>query len=150
MDSDGFIKTGDVAILDDDGYVEIIKFSLQVSIVGRKKDVIIRGGENVYPKEIEDHLIKMPNVETVQVVGCKDETLGEEIVALIKMMDGHAPLTNTFVFEHCHKKIAHYKIPKQYITFALIISALNIVMISLRPSQESPRSTKCKFLSILN
>ena len=84
-----------------------------VSIVGRIKDLIIRGGENIYPKEIEDYLSTMPGVEQVQVVGCKDERFGEEVVALIKMKPNVDDLTGLDVYDYCHKKIAHYKIPKQ-------------------------------------
>ena len=74
--------------------------------------MIIRGGENISPKEVEDHLLMMPGVEMVQVVGCIDITYGEEIFALIKMKDGHSPLTGIYVHEFCHKKISHFKIPK--------------------------------------
>lgn len=103
IDDSGYLHSGDLAMMDANGYV---------AIVGRIKDMIIRGGENIYPKEIEDYLATMKGVEMVQVVGCKDEKFGEEVVALIKMKQGADTLTGLDVYEFCHKKIAHYKIPK--------------------------------------
>ena len=90
-----------------------------ITIVGRIKDMIIRGGENVYPKEIEDFLMTMdPNVENVQVFGVPDEKYGEEICAWIKLKDPTKPISKEQVKEFCHKRIAHYKVPKyvKYVT----------------------------------
>lgn len=99
---DGWMKTGDVGVLDADGYL---------TIVGRLKDMIIRGGENIYPKEIEEYLRKMPGVHDIQVVGIPDPKFGEETVALIKLND-NANMQPSDVFNFCKGKIAHYKIPK--------------------------------------
>jgi len=85
-------------------------------ITGRIKDLIIRGGENVSPKEIEDYLLTMPNVENVQVVGVHDEVFGEEIAALIKIKDLSKPLIKEDVLKFCKGKIAHFKVPK-YVKF---------------------------------
>jgi len=106
--SDGWLRSGDVGSMDEDGYV---------NIVGRIKDMIIRGGENVYPKEIEDFILGMdPNVENVQVFGVPDSKFGEEICAWIKLKDPSKKILKERVKEHCHKKIAHYKMPK-YVKF---------------------------------
>lgn len=99
----GWIKSGDLATMDEHGFVRI---------VGRSKDMIIRGGENVYPKEIEEYLIHMPNIEDVQVVGVHDEKFGEEICAIIKLKDKGIPFKKYDVLEFCKGKIAHFKIPK--------------------------------------
>ncbi|CAD8195706.1 unnamed protein product [Paramecium pentaurelia] len=107
IDENGFLHSGDLATMDKNGYV---------AIVGRIKDMIIRGGENIYPKEIEDYLSHLKGVEQVQVVGCFDEKYGEEVVALIKMKKGAEELSGLDVYQFCHKKIAHYKIPK-YVKF---------------------------------
>lgn len=97
------MKTGDLATLDERGYVRI---------VGRAKDMIIRGGENVYPKELEEFLLRHPEVEDVQVIGVADEKFGEEIAALIKPRDLKNPPHKKDIFAYCKDKIAHYKIPK--------------------------------------
>lgn len=105
---DGWLKSGDVAVMREDGYV---------SIVGRIKDMIIRGGENVYPKEIEDFLLTShANIENVQVFGVPDEKFGEEICVWIKLKDSSKALTKHDIKAFCHKKIAHYKVPK-YVKF---------------------------------
>jgi fatty-acyl-CoA synthase len=72
IDKNGWAHTGDLGILDDDGYLEI---------VGRVKDMIIRGGENIFPKEIENYLLSHPDISDAQVIGVKDEKFGEEIMA---------------------------------------------------------------------
>ncbi len=101
---DGWVRSGDIASMDETGYVKI---------VGRIKDMIIRGGENVYPKEIEDFLLTQdPNIEDVQCFGVPDEKFGEEICVWIKRKDPSKELPKTKIKEYCHKKIAHYKMPK--------------------------------------
>ncbi|MGO4714294.1 AMP-binding protein [Bradyrhizobium sp. 2TAF24] len=103
---DGWMHTGDLAIIDDDGYC---------NIVGRAKDMLIRGGENVYPREIEEFLFRFPKVQSVQVFGVPDAKYGEEICAWIVLKPGHT-CTAEEVREFCRDQIAHYKIPR-YIRF---------------------------------
>jgi fatty-acyl-CoA synthase len=102
IDSDGWMHTGDLAEMDIDGYA---------NIVGRIKDMIIRGGENVYPREIEEFLYSHPAVKDVQVVGVPDLKYGEEIMAWVQTEEG-ASLTDAEVREFCKGKIAHYKVPR--------------------------------------
>jgi fatty-acyl-CoA synthase len=102
IDTDGWMHTGDLATMDDDGYL---------NIVGRIKDMVIRGGENVYPREIEEFLYSHPDVVDVQVIGVPDEKYGEELMAWIKVREGAQPLTAEAVRAFCTGKIAHYKIP---------------------------------------
>ena len=83
IDDDGWMHTGDLAVMREDGYA---------NIVGRIKDMVIRGGENVYPREIEEFLYTHPDIEDVQVIGVPDERYGEEICAWVKMRDGAPPL----------------------------------------------------------
>ena len=83
MDADGWMHTGDLAVMREDGYCQI---------VGRIKDMVIRGGENVYPREIEEFLHTHPDIDDVQVIGVPDPKYGEEICAWIKMRAGAAPL----------------------------------------------------------
>jgi fatty-acyl-CoA synthase len=99
------MHTGDLATMDDAGYVRI---------VGRSKDMIIRGGENVYPREIEEFLYTHPEVADVQVVGLPDERYGEEIAAFVILREG-AELDADGVREFCSGKIAHYKVPRYVI-----------------------------------
>ncbi len=106
IDAEGFMHTGDLATMDDDGYV---------NIVGRIKDMVIRGGENVYPREIEEFLYRHPKVQDVQVVGVPDEKYGEELCAWIITKPGQ-DLTEHEVRAFCQGKIAHYKVPR-YIRF---------------------------------
>ncbi len=110
IDSAGWMHTGDLAVIDDDGYA---------NIVGRIKDMIIRGGENVYPREIEEFLYTHPAVADVQVIGVPDIRYGEEIMAWVKVHDGADPgsVTAESIREFCTGKIAHYKIPR-YIKIA--------------------------------
>lgn len=103
IDPDGWMHTGDLAVMRDDGYCQI---------VGRIKDMVIRGGENVYPREVEEFLHTHPDVEDVQVVGVPDEKYGEEICAWIKMRPGPPPLDADLVREYCISELAHYKIPR--------------------------------------
>jgi fatty-acyl-CoA synthase len=102
VDSAGWMHTGDLATMDDEGYVRI---------VGRIKDMIIRGGENVYPREIEEFLYGHPAVADVQVVGVPDERYGEEIMAWVIPREG-ATVDQDELREYCRGKIAHYKIPR--------------------------------------
>ncbi len=107
IDADGWMHTGDLAVMREDGYC---------NIVGRIKDMVIRGGENVYPREIEEFLYTHPDIEDVQVVGVPDEKYGEELCAWIKMKDSgtgdQRPLDAETVREFATGKLAHYKIPR--------------------------------------
>jgi fatty-acyl-CoA synthase len=100
IDAGGWMHTGDLATMDDAGYV---------NIVGRIKDMVIRGGENVYPREIEEFLYGHPLVADVQVVGVPDARYGEELCAWIRLREGHS-LAVEELREYCNGKIAHYKI----------------------------------------
>jgi len=106
VDSEGWMHTGDLATIDDEGYC---------NIVGRIKDMVIRGGENVYPREIEEFLYRHPAIADVQVVGLPDSKYGEELCAWIILRDG-AHVTEDEVREFCRGQIAHYKIPR-YVKF---------------------------------
>ena len=103
IDADGWMHTGDLATMDDEGYV---------NIVGRIKDMVIRGGENVYPREVEEFLYGHPDIADVQVIGVPDERFGEELMAWIDPAAGDAGLDSDAVRAFCHGKIAHYKIPR--------------------------------------
>jgi fatty-acyl-CoA synthase len=103
IDSDGWMHTGDLAEMREDGYC---------NIVGRIKDMVIRGGENVYPREIEEFLYTHPDIEDVQVIGVPDERYGEELAAWIKLRSGADPLDADGVREFATGKLAHYKIPR--------------------------------------
>jgi len=107
IDSNGWMHTGDTAIMDEDGYV---------NIVGRIKDMIVRGGENVYPREIEEYLMTHDSIEAVQVTGVPDLKYGEEIIAWVSLVSG-AELSEENVKEYCKGEIAHYKVPR-YIRFS--------------------------------
>ncbi len=102
IDSDGWMHTGDLATIDADGYC---------NIVGRVKDMVIRGGENVYPREIEEFLLSHPEIQDVQVFGVPDKKYGEQICAWIIPMIGKK-LSLDDVRSYCDGQIAHYKIPK--------------------------------------
>ena len=102
IDADGWMHTGDLAVMADDGYCEI---------VGRIKDMVIRGGENIYPREIEEFLYQHPDVEDVQVIGVPDERYGEELMAWIRPRPGTTPDVDS-IREFCTGRIAHYKIPR--------------------------------------
>lgn len=106
IEASGWFHSGDLATMDEDGYIKII---------GRIKDLIIRGGENIYPTEVEQFLYKHPKVQDVQVIGVPDQRLGEEICAWIKLHAGDSA-TEEEIKEFCKGQIAHYKIPR-YITF---------------------------------
>jgi fatty-acyl-CoA synthase len=100
---DGWMHTGDLATMDDEGYL---------NIVGRIKDMVIRGGENVYPREIEEFLYTHPDIVDAQVIGVPDERYGEELMAWVRLRDGAEPLTADALREFCHGKLAHYKVPR--------------------------------------
>ena len=106
IDPAGWMHTGDLATIDDEGYC---------NIVGRIKDMVIRGGENIYPREIEEFLFRHPKIAAVQVFGVPDARFGEELCAWIQVRDG-ATLTEPELQEYCQGQIAHYKIPR-YIRF---------------------------------
>jgi len=106
IDAEGWMHTGDLATMDEEGYV---------NIVGRIKDMVIRGGENIYPREVEEFLYRHPMVQDVQVVGVPDPKYGEELCAWIIPKPGAAP-TEDDIRAFCQGQIAHYKIPR-YIRF---------------------------------
>jgi fatty-acyl-CoA synthase len=103
IDADGWMHTGDLAEMREDGYC---------NIVGRIKDMVIRGGENIYPREIEEFLYQHPDIEDVQVIGVPDEKYGEELCAWIRMKAGAAPLDADGVRAYASGRLAHYKIPR--------------------------------------
>jgi fatty-acyl-CoA synthase len=106
IDAGRWMHTGDLAVMDNAGYL---------NIVGRIKDMVIRGGENVYPREVEEFLYTHPAIEDVQVIGVPDEKYGEELCAWVKLRPG-AELTAEDVRAFCVGKIAHYKVPR-YVHF---------------------------------
>jgi fatty-acyl-CoA synthase len=106
IDDAGWMHTGDLATMDDDGYL---------NIVGRIKDLVIRGGENVYPREIEEFLYSHPAIADVQVIGVPDERYGEELCAWVRLHDGHSA-TEDDIKEYCRGKLAHFKVPR-YVLF---------------------------------
>lgn len=103
IDADGWMHTGDLAVMRPDGYC---------NIVGRIKDLVIRGGENIYPREIEEFLYTHPDVEDAQVIGVPDARFGEEVCAWIRMRPGRAALDADGVRSFATGKLAHYKIPR--------------------------------------
>ncbi|QNE18851.1 AMP-binding protein [Kribbella qitaiheensis] len=103
IDQARWMHTGDLAVMRDDGYV---------NIVGRIKDLVIRGGENVYPREIEEFLYTHPDIADVQVIGVPDEKYGEELCAWIKLKDGAEPLDAAKIKEFADGKLARFKLPR--------------------------------------
>lgn len=103
LDAEGWMHTGDIAVMDEQGYV---------AITGRIKDMVIRGGENIYPREIEEFLYQHPDVVDAQVVGVPDERYGEELMAWLRIRDGAETPTAESIREFCAGRIAHYKIPR--------------------------------------
>ncbi|CAN7552389.1 AMP-binding protein [Trinickia sp. LjRoot230] len=103
---DGWMRTGDLATIDADGYC---------NIVGRLKDMLIRGGENVYPREIEEFLFRHPKIQSVQVFGVPDPKFGEEVCAWVSLRPGEQ-MTEEQLREYCEGQIAHYKVPR-YVRF---------------------------------
>jgi len=106
IDPAGWMHTGDLAILDAEGYC---------NIVGRVKDMIIRGGENVYPREVEEYLYRHPKILDVCVVGVADPKFGEEVCAVIRLRDNVTAQAQDII-DFCVGQIAHYKIPR-YVRF---------------------------------
>jgi fatty-acyl-CoA synthase len=106
IDAEGWLHTGDVGLMREDGYIHL---------TGRAKDMIIRGGENVYPREVEEFLYAHPKVAEVQVVGIPDERLGEVVVAWIRLK-AEETSTEEEIRKSCEGKIAYFKIP-QYVRF---------------------------------
>lgn len=103
IDPDGWMHTGDLARMDEDGYV---------TIEGRIKDMVIRGGENIYPREIEEFLYQHPAIQDVQVIGVPDERYGEELMACVILKPDAGTLTVEDVTGFCRGRLAHYKIPR--------------------------------------
>ncbi|MEU6746286.1 AMP-binding protein [Spirillospora sp. NPDC046719] len=103
IDPARWMHTGDLAVMDDEGYV---------NITGRIKDMVIRGGENVYPREIEEFLYTHPDIVDAQVIGVPDEKYGEELMAWVRLREGAPELTAEALREFCHGKLAHFKIPR--------------------------------------
>jgi fatty-acyl-CoA synthase len=103
IDAARWMHTGDLAVMDDDGYL---------SITGRIKDMVIRGGENIYPREVEEFLYTHPDILDAQVIGVPDAKYGEELMAWVRMRPGATPLTADALREFCLGKLAHYKIPR--------------------------------------
>jgi fatty-acyl-CoA synthase len=103
IDAEGWMHTGDLAEMREDGYC---------NIVGRIKDMVIRGGENVYPREIEEFLYQHPDIEDVQVIGVPDERYGEELCAWVRMRAGADPLDAEAVRAFATGKVSHHKIPR--------------------------------------
>ena len=106
IDADGWMHTGDLAVIDAEGYG---------NIVGRIKDMVLRGGENVYPREVEEYLYRHPKVEDVAVVGIPDPRFGEELCAWIRLKPGEDASQDELT-DFCRGQIAHYKIPR-YVRF---------------------------------
>jgi fatty-acyl-CoA synthase len=103
IDAARWMHTGDLAVMDEDGYL---------SITGRIKDMVIRGGENIYPREVEEFLYTHPDILDAQVVGVPDVKFGEELCAWVRMREGAEPLTAEALREWSAGKLAHYKIPR--------------------------------------
>jgi fatty-acyl-CoA synthase len=104
IDAAGWMHTGDLATMDDDGYL---------NIVGRIKDMIIRGGENIYPREIEEFLYAHPDISDVQVIGVPSEKYGEEVMAWVKLKEGRS-VSDEALRAFCQGRIATYKIPRYW------------------------------------
>jgi len=103
IDEEGWFHTGDQAVMDSNSYGQI---------VGRIKDMIIRGGENIYPVEVEEFLFTHPGIQEAQVVGIPDERMGEEVVAWIKLNPGHGDVTPQQIKDFCKGELSHFKIPR--------------------------------------
>jgi fatty-acyl-CoA synthase len=103
IDAEHWMHTGDLAVMDAEGYV---------NIVGRIKDLVIRGGENIYPREIEEFLYTHPDIRDAQVIGVPDDKYGEELMAWIVLHDGAKILTAEHIREFAAEKLARQKIPR--------------------------------------
>jgi fatty-acyl-CoA synthase len=101
IDDNSWMHTGDLAVIDQEGYC---------NITGRVKDMIIRGGENIYPREIEEYLYRHPKIQDVAVFGVPDERFGETVATWIQLKPGESCETNEII-EFCAGQIAHYKVP---------------------------------------
>ncbi len=106
VDAAGWMHTGDLAVMDEEGYV---------NIVGRAKDLVIRGGENIYPREIEEVLFQHPAVAAVQVIGVPDARMGEELMAWLTFREGDSA-TDDELREFCRERLAHFKVPRYWKT----------------------------------
>jgi fatty-acyl-CoA synthase len=104
IDAARWMHSGDLAVMDEEGYI---------NIVGRMKDMIIRGGENIYPREIEEFLYTHPKISDVQVIGVPDARYGEEIMAWVRLREGETASAEELC-EYCRDQIAHYKIPRYF------------------------------------
>jgi fatty-acyl-CoA synthase len=104
IDADGWLHSGDLAVMRPDGYI---------NIVGRVKDMIIRGGENIYPAEIEAFLMHHPKIAEAQVVGIPDAFMGEEVCALIRLKTGESS-DEEEICQYCRDGISRHKVPKFY------------------------------------
>jgi fatty-acyl-CoA synthase len=127
LGEDKWLKSGDQFILREDGYG---------MIVGRLKEMLIRGGENIFPKEIEDFLIHHPNILEVHVAGVPDERLGEEVAAFIRLKDTNKTLTVDDVKRFCKGQLSHFKIPRY------------VVIVDDFPRTLSGKIQKFKFLEM--
>ncbi|MBT2207419.1 AMP-binding protein [Actinomadura sp. NEAU-AAG7] len=103
VDAARWMRTGDLAVMDEDGYL---------GITGRIKDMVIRGGENVYPREVEEFLYTHPDILDAQVIGVPDEKYGEELMAWVRLREGAPELTADALREFCRGRLAHFKIPR--------------------------------------
>jgi fatty-acyl-CoA synthase len=103
LDSARWMHTGDLAVMDEAGYL---------NIVGRIKDMVIRGGENVYPREVEEFLYTHPDIVDAQVIGVPDERYGEELMAWVRLREGAEPMTAETLRAFCAGKLAHFKVPR--------------------------------------
>ena len=104
IDHDNWLHTGDLAVMDQHGYIKI---------VGRSKEMVIRGGENIFPREIEELLIRHPQVADAQVLGVPDKFFGEELLAVLRLQEG-STLTEEELREYCKGQISHQKIPRYF------------------------------------
>jgi fatty-acyl-CoA synthase len=103
IDPQRWMHSGDIGVMDGDGYV---------AITGRIKDMVIRGGENIYPREVEEFLYTHPDIIDAQVIGVPDARFGEELMAWVKLRDGAAPMTAELLRAFCQGRLAHFKIPR--------------------------------------
>jgi len=103
IDAEGWMHTGDIAVMDEEGYV---------NITGRIKDMVIRGGENIYPREIEEFLYAHPDILDAQVIGVPDPAYGEELVAWVRLRPGAPAMTIEALRDFCAGRLAHYKVPR--------------------------------------
>ncbi|OII65314.1 AMP-binding protein [Streptomyces sp. CC77] len=133
VDAGRWMHTGDLAVMREDGYVQI---------VGRIKDMIIRGGENVYPREVEEFLYGHPKIADVQVVGVPDERYGEEVLACVIPRDPADPPTREELADFCRDRLAHYKVPRRVEVmdaFPMTVSG-KVRKVELRERYGSPRT----------